>query len=163
MSDIKLEMIKKDILAVYGDFMCPDYSKIQRIYDESPYSLVTEELSTIFNVEENTDLNYDVSIGLTLCCGDEELALQLSLIGQYAVLIVSSVDGNGNMVIDSGTERKRNSEIKVLEILTRFNFDVLPSSLLSRKISFSRALSQSRDSSLYQILFSDEDILPWDV
>lgn len=71
----------------YINLKHPDFHFVMDKYKSVEYKSIIGELSTLFNISEVTDLNYDVCISLDIDVKDEVAHLYLSLVGKYAFII----------------------------------------------------------------------------
>lgn len=147
-------LIRKSVEAAYGSLMSPSWHFAEREYRRSPYAETVERLhAASFDLEETTDLNDDVSCCYYLQKGSRGWALQLSLVGRFAVLL--SVDRRNRVSFDRGGE---SDEIE--KILSDAGILLLTEEILSRNLPFGASREGKK---VYFVLFSDHDHLPWEV
>lgn len=152
------EIIMQDIKVAYGSLEEPNFIFKQRNYSSRPYNNIVSKLSSEFEVEEDTDLNADVSQQLTVKHKDGSCAVELSLVGRYAVLL-RVFDGCTPMVL---TDQNSNEyERKIIDIVEKNDVKILPQEVLEEKIELRLFYTERDRVCVYQALFSDTDFLPW--
>ena len=81
-----LDNIINDIKTKYQSFEKPNFTFVSKMVDRNPYREFIEGLKTYCEIEDITDINYDVSFVYILNCSSQQYMLQLSMVGRYAAL-----------------------------------------------------------------------------
>ena len=144
------EQIKSEILSAYLSTDSPNYSFVMDRYNSQIYKEFISELSTIYSLEENTDLNYDVCLSLQVNIRKKLFVVQLSLVGKYAVILTS----NGQLA-------NKDDQIKDLQnLLKKHEIVLLEKKELLDQIKF-QLEDKLEDVPIYKILFSYDDTPSW--
>lgn len=152
--------IEQQIRERYGSLEQPDFHFVGNESLDGSYEDLISRLAETFAIEEITDPNDDVSLSYVLRRDGGEWVVQLSLVGPYAVLL-RLTRGAAEVVTASVRDLAR-CERLILEELERSGLKVLDRSTLSRPIPL-RLFNTAPDSvRLYQALFTDTDVLPWE-
>lgn len=114
----KKERILCDILKAYHDLRNPDFHFVMETYNSLKYKEIINHIYSLFKVEKNTDLNYDVCISLEVGYRNKSIFLYLSLVSTYAFLLY---DGK---VIDCKDDIYQ-SFTDLIDILFSYNFVLL--------------------------------------
>ena len=144
------EQIKSEILSAYLSTDSPNYSFVMDRYNSQIYKEFISELSTIYSLEENTDLNYDVCLSLQVNIRKKLFVVQLSLVGKYAVILTS----NGQLA-------NKDDQIKDLQnLLKKHEIVLLEKKELLDQIKF-QLEDKLEDVPIYKILFSYDETPSW--
>jgi hypothetical protein len=143
----------------YQSFESPDFSFVEEAISSRPYERVVQQIGTKFQVEEDTDPNDDVSFGYFLTNGPQHWVLRISMLGPYAVLLRVS-DSERAELVTSSEEAMSDAERDLLHILADNEVSLLAREVLLQPVPLS--LFNAEDTRVYQALFTDTDILPWE-
>lgn len=151
---VTLEQVINKIRSAYGSLDAPNWRFVEREYRKNPYSTVVERLrNASFNVEETTDINYDVSCVFSLNNREGDWSLHLSLVGRYAVLL--SIDREkGVKFAGDGDQGELN------QIIADSETSLLTQEIVSKRIPFGEF---GNEKLIYSLLFTDLDELPWEL
>ena len=152
--------IDRSILQRYGSLEDPDFGFVQELLARDPCAGLREALATDFEVEEATDPNDDVCCSVVLRVGGRVWLLQQSLLGPYAVLL-RDCDGPSEVVADA-TATFDPRERLVLDLLERAGLQILDRATLERPVALELFNAEPDRVCVYQALFSDTDVLPWE-
>ncbi|HEY0607521.1 MAG TPA: hypothetical protein VGD58_31675, partial [Herpetosiphonaceae bacterium] len=96
--------ILSHITTTYRSLENPYFFFVNEIVANQPYKALLSHIQEIFDVEEDTDLNVDVSFQYVLSRDQKLWSLQLSMLGPYAA--IWRVVGYGEVleVIDPSTQ-----------------------------------------------------------
>jgi hypothetical protein len=81
-----LDNIINDIKTKYQSLEKPNFTFVSKIVDRNPYWEFIEGLKAYCEIEDITDINYDVSFVYIVNCSNQQYMLQLSMVGRYAAL-----------------------------------------------------------------------------
>lgn len=155
------KLIRRAVVSAYGSLDSPNYSFVQKVAQQQPYSDLVKSLKAMgFEIYETTDTNEDVSFCYVLT-SSLRWALQLSMVGRFAVFF--RLDECGRPATDL-TEEESNvteEEANVLRLLKDDGVLVLGHSILSRRFPISLFNTEKNDACIYHALFSDVEVLPW--
>ena len=161
MSTSSISQIQEAIAKAYGDLSEPDFSFVQRTYEKRPYGDLLVALQADVAVEENTDLNDDVCVSLLLSGSGRRWSLFLSLIGRYAAFM--RVDSRGVCdLLAQGVSDLSKIEEKILEKLAMCSVEPLGADMLNTPIQLRLQNADAQDVCLFQALFTDCEVLPWE-
>lgn len=143
----------------FGDTEAPNYTKISaRLEARSAWP----ELSSIIQVfwtKDVTDVNEDISMCLLLKDGADEFRLELSAVGPYAILLKLVRDSCRLM---SSEEILADTRLVAALHIALQSRTFLSRNTLEEEIAFGSDASRPTYSKVYNALFSDIDILPWE-
>ena len=83
---VQFNKIFHDLLNAYGDLEKPDFHFAMKSYRSLKYQSVLNDISSLFNITDHTDLNYDVCISIQIEHCKKTSFLYLSLVSTYAFL-----------------------------------------------------------------------------
>ena len=164
-----IKEIENDILKAYGSLDNPNFrfeedTTRQKMYEPfmrdlaaalAPYLL---DVLGFYKICNFTDVNTDHGYLFTLGAMDE-LWLQLSFVGSYAVLMRNTPDTME--VIDPSGDRIP-IETCIIDLLAVHDIRLLDKNTLEIPIGLKLFETDPENVRVYQALFSDVDILPWD-
>ena len=152
--------IRKAILDKYGSLSDPRFHFVRATLEADPFRPLIDELRASFEVSEHTEPNVDVSFALVLRADGRVFPLRLSMIGPYAVLLRPPPAGSWE-VIDPAAKTTE-SERRILDTVRRFGIEPLDQTTLSLPIGLNMGDTEPDRCRLYQALFVDRDVLPWE-
>lgn len=157
----ELAAFHESIIRSYGSTTNPNWSFVNDIVSRDPYGGVAEELARFGEVEDDTDVNCDVSFTYLVRRPQRPISVRLSMVGPYAlVLVVTSDDPDAPLdVVAAVDDADSADERAIVELLDGQGFTVLSSQTLERSIPFS--LDGEQFAPLYRALFSFEGLIPW--
>ena len=82
----KINQIFHNIFNAYGDLEKPNFHFVMESYNSLKYRSILHDIYSLFEVTDNTDLNYDVCISLQFEHCNKPSFLYLSLVSSYAFL-----------------------------------------------------------------------------
>ncbi len=149
------------IKEVYRTLDEPDFSFVMEAIRSRPYEDVISEVVTTLGLasEEYSDPNDDVSFQYHLSRGRENWALQLSMVGPFAV-VARIGDRWGRILVQSDPSLSE-LEREFLAILRSYGFHLLSKEELEQPVPLRLYNTDPGDVRVYQALFSDMDVLPW--
>ena len=149
-----LEVIERN----YKSLTHPDFSFVNKVALSRPYGLLIEKLCDLFEVEEVTDSNDDVSFRYLVSKSNKRWIIELSMLGRYAVVFRISKAGCTELVSPNTTV---SDEIGIISLLLLDHFEVLRQDELEQFVALNLFNADPENVRLYQALFSDVDVLPW--
>jgi hypothetical protein len=147
------------VLERYKSLEHPDLSFVSKIANSRPYEPLIQELKELFDIEETTDTNEDVSFCYVLSESKNKWVVELSMVGLYAVILRVAEEGLIALVATSISEQ----EGKIVSLLGKYKFEILQRQELEQPIALNLCNTEPEDVFMYQALFSDTDVLPWSV
>ncbi|WP_369601099.1 hypothetical protein AAIA72_14985 [Hahella sp. SMD15-11] len=123
-----------------------------------PYEFLIQKIRNIFEVEELTDPNDDVSFRYLLSKSKKQWVLELSMLGRYATILRIPEVGPIRVVSkDTSVQEEKD----ILSLLMENQFKVLEQQDLEQPFSLRLSNTEPEKVCVYQALFSDTDVLPW--
>jgi hypothetical protein len=154
-NDATLGTIMAALRSSYGSLDNPNFRMVAAKLASDPYKPLIEKLrSGGIAITETTDPNDDVSTQLSLRMGGDQVALELSVVGAFAVLRHLEADGSYRWVMgpdDAPTPLAR----QVATAVQQAHLRLLDPPTAKRTITMNRAKA-----TLYQALFTDSDRVP---
>lgn len=142
----------------YKSLEQPDYSFVSKAISSRPYDSLIRKLQDLFEVEEITDPNDDVSFRYLLSKLKSQWIIELSMVGLYASFFRVSDVGSAEVVTSDTTAQE---EQKICSFLIENKFEILQQHELEQPFNLKLCNTEPENVCIYQALFSDTDILPW--
>ena len=161
MHDQEMAKVLEIIQSKYTSLAYPDFSFVEENLVQRPYEKILQELGQIFQVEEDTDTNDDVSFCYILKNADKMWILRLSMLGPYAVFLRLHASGHLE-VVDQTTPGVSESEKTLMTLLAGMSIHLLDRQALLYHVPLSLCNTAPGNTRVYQALFTDSDILPWE-
>lgn len=153
--------ILEHIREKYRDLDHPEFWFVGESISRQPYQPLVERLEQQFSVQDDTDPNDDVSFIYVLRSGRDAWVLALSMVGPFAALFRATSD-HPVLIDATGMSALTKQEAELVEEAQSFGFSFLTKALLEMPIGLTLQNASRENTRLYQALFSDTDILPWD-
>ncbi len=151
-----LEVIERK----YKSLVRPDYSFANKAISSRPYDSMVKKLQNMFDVEEITDTNDDVSFCYMVSKSNNQWVIELSMLGLYATLFRVSQTGRTGLVTQNTSMPE---EKEIISLLLENQFKILNQDELEHPVALKLFNAEPENVCIYQALFSDTDILPWRV
>jgi hypothetical protein len=161
MNEKDLTEMLSQIRSQYGSLETPNFSFVNEAISGRPYEEVIAEIGKYFTVEEDTDPNNDVSFGYFIVRNRQQWILRLSMIGPYAMLLRQ----NGvekYQVLSTTLEDLTGFEKQIIEVISEKGINLLDREAMSKPIAIRLFNTKEENARVYQALFTDSDVLPWE-
>ncbi len=158
MSDNKIDPLLKLIELKYVSLGRPDFTFVNKTIEANPYSLLLNKLKAMFEVEEITDINDDVSFNYVLSISGKQWVAKLSMVGPYAIVLKVLDNGDSELVMPNSSVVE---EKKIISFLLENQLSILEQEILETSCPLKLFNTEPENVSIYQALFSDTDVLPW--
>lgn len=160
-------MVVQDMVALseaikrtYKSLEEPDFSFVKKAISSRPYETLAQRMLSLFDVEEITEPNDDVSFRYLIAKSNRRWVIELSMIGRYAVVLRLSDAGAVEIVTpETSVEEERD----IFSILASGEVVVVKKKDLERPFPLKLSNTEPENVCVYQALFSDTDVLPWKV
>ncbi len=148
-----LNSIQHDLVARYRDLANPWYGWVLPAYQAAPYRAVVDDLVALgATVDEDTDLNDDVSCRYIVRRDGDCLTAEFSLIGPYVAVLEVGKNGSGPIATRiSASVLVR----EVLRVLNAHGLNLLDVDLLRTQVAMPFQNVEAGQGTLYQALISD--------
>ena len=144
----------------YKSLEQPDYSFVSKAVSSKPYEKLVQQFKELFEIEEITDTNDDVSFRYLVSKSENQWIVELSMVGLYAVVLrVPNAGLSETVTLDSSIK----DEQDICSLLVSHHFELLAKSELEKPLALNLCNTDPSDVRLYQALFSDTERLPWKV
>ena len=143
----------------YKSLKKPDFSFVDKSLKSKPYSSIISALENDFDIEYITELNYDVSFSYVLSKSEKKWALELSMIGPYAVL--TRINEYNNTVSLINPNLCYPCEKDICSTAINGGVEFLEKCELEQHIEMPLFNTYPENVCIYHVLFSDTDFLPW--
>lgn len=160
MAILDIDTLSEVIERTYTSLEQPDFSFVSKAISSRPYDSVIQQMRSLFEVEEVTDPNDDVSFRYLLSKSNYQWVIELSMLGLYAAVFRIS-NASSIKVVTENTSIQEEQEIFNLLIENKFN--VLGKKELEQPLPLKLFNTEPENVCIYQALFSDTDVLPWKV
>ena len=149
------------IQAAYGSLDKPNFSFRKQQYDARPYDeLITSVIRELgVTAEEYTDINDDSCFGYTLSGDGGTWILELSMVGPFVVF--SRFTENGRRILSADDRDLTPGEQGIMDLLAGSKLRLMRRKELEQPVDLQLFNTVPENVRLYQVLFSDIDILPW--
>lgn len=155
-----IQHIMTSLRESYQSLSSPRYFFVQDVVTRRPYAELELELRTAFDVEDNTDLNDDVSFVLGLRNDRGEWVLYLSMVGPFGALLRVR-DHRPPEPVSANTVDISPDERRLLDVIHKHAIEMLDQPTLELPVQMNLNNTLPGRARLFQALFSDTDILPW--
>ena len=139
----------------------PNFSFVREEIARQPYKSLMNKLREFLTVVENTDPNDDVCFSYFLESAVCRWILQLSMLAKYAVLLRIAENDAVHEVLTIESPDKDFDERRIKELLTNSGIILLSKKNLEQPIDLVLFNTEIGNAHVYQALFSDTDVLPW--
>lgn len=158
-----MDDVLRQIEQTYTSVVDPKYFSISEVLERQPYADLVAAIGEQFTVVDDTDENSDVAFIYALSYQARRWALGISAVGPYAVLgRVGQESPLWTDVVQPTTPGLDEYERWLVMALTRHGLRLLGRRELEQPVSL-RVAGMSQDRvRVYQALFTQSDILPWD-
>lgn len=153
-----LQTLIEAIKRTYTSLEQPDFSFVSKVISSRPYDSLIQQIQSLFEVEEITDSNEDVSFRYLLSKSKKQWVIELSMLGRYATVLRISDVGPIRVVTQNTSAQE---EKNIFSLLKENQFKVLEQQELEKPISLKLSNAELENVCIYQALFSDTDVLPW--
>jgi hypothetical protein len=154
-----VQEIRYHLSESFGDIQAPNYAKVSARLDARSTWPELSSIIQIFWVKDVTDVNYDISMGLLLKDGVDEFKLELSAVGPYATIMKSRRDKCYLMSLD---EIMADARLVSALASTMQSRTFLSRSVMETEVPFGADEAGPVSPRVYNALFSDIEILPWE-
>ena len=161
LNEQKVQDILSLILMKYKSLEEPQFFFVNEVVAMRPYNIVVQRIEQEFLVEEDTDLDADVSFHYVLTRGTNKWSLQLSMLGPYAVIWRIVKIGQILEIIDPTIELISEQEQALIQLLWDHGIHILDEDTLTYPIQLRLFYTEPEHTCIYQALFGDYDVLPW--
>ncbi len=155
-----VENIKKELLAKHGSFEKPDFHFRWKALEERPYRSFVDEALTHFFIKDQTDLNQDGCFVYTILAElKPQWMIQLSMVGRYGVLF--RIERNHPALINCDNQLIPGEDV-IVSLVAKHGIILLHKDILMTRVDLALDYTDPENVRVYQALFSDTDILPWE-
>jgi hypothetical protein len=162
MNEEELKRVMDLIRKRYKSFESPDFSFVGDAMSRRPYEKTLQQIGKSFHIEEETDPNDDVSFGYLLRREEKQWVLLLSMLGPYAVLFRIDESGRVKELLTHIEQAASDSEKELVTILSDNSICLMGREMLLIPVPISLSNAETENTRVYQALFTDTDILPWE-
>lgn len=156
-------MTKEEFLTIalrsYRDLDNPSFDFVSQSFKSNPYKNLMSELSQVGEIEEDTDLNEDVSFGVAIKTDEGMWILRLSMLERLALLLRVE-DTKLNSLVSPRAPVKE-SELRIINLLSNHNILLLQKEELEQECPVHLLNVDSSRCRVFQAFFCDTDVLPW--
>lgn len=153
-----IQTLSEVIGQAYTSLEQPDFSFVSKAISSRPYDSIIQQMRSLFEVEEITDSNDDVSFRYLLSKSKNQWVIELSMLGRYATVLRISGARHIRVVTQNTSVQE---EQKIFSLLTENQFKVLGQQDLEQSFPLKLPNTEPGNVCIYQALFSDTDVFPW--
>lgn len=144
----------------YDSLTSTNYAFVERAIQQAPYARVLKEVETRFTIVDDTDLNDDVCFFSILKRRDKSWGLLLSMVGPYGLFMRIAVPRC--VVLTRASTALEDIEQEVMDLVSSQGIHLLETDILEEIVDFQNpTTAEVEPSTLFRVLFTDTDILPW--
>lgn len=149
-----LDVLKRN----YKSLEQPDFSFVSRAVSSKPYEALIKDFRDLFDVEEITDPNDDVSFRYVVSKSNNQWVVELSMLGKYTAVLRVFQPGHTELVSQNSSAPE---DKDIISLLIENQFEILGKDELEQPVALKLFNTEPENTCIYQALFSDTDILPW--
>ncbi|MBP2337987.1 hypothetical protein JOF41_004165 [Saccharothrix coeruleofusca] len=143
----------------YGDLSSPQRRFALEMANRQPFEGIAHELAEVGPVADDTDINCDVCFTY-IVHAERPLSVKLSMVGPYAVVLSSALDGQRGTVLVPARPPTGTPEARVMSVVAAHGFVIVPDEHLEARVPL--AVGEGRDEvTLYAALFEPEGEVFW--
>lgn len=147
----------------YESLSSPQYFSITRRLAERPYEELMDSVGSEFELVETTDDNDDVAFMYALNRAGRQWALEISAVGAYAVFArTDPVNQAWEDILTPLTPDLSQHEQWLTKKISAAGLKLLGKEELETPVSLHLVGTDPQHVRVYQALFTDTEILPWD-
>ncbi|MEL6723282.1 MAG: hypothetical protein AAFP10_08745 [Pseudomonadota bacterium] len=150
------KLIEK-IFCYYKSLDFPDFTFVKEMIKSKPYDSLIKKIGCLFDIEETTDVNDDVSFCYIIKKNESQWVIELSMLGLYAVVFRITDDGGAELLVSPINQQ----EEKIAYLLNEYGFERLSENILKQPVNLRLNNTEPENTCFYQAFFSDTDQLPW--
>jgi len=154
------DAIRRRIERVYGSLDHPAFHFVGAALESRPYAALRERLAARLDLRDDTRPDDDVSFGFVIETREGRRVLRLSMVGPYALLL-RIVTGAPAEVVSAGSALGAD-EARIVAELARDGIELLDRATLDERIPLAVWSTPPDETRLYQALFVDSDVIPWE-
>ncbi|MFC9973757.1 hypothetical protein ACFVH6_22955 [Spirillospora sp. NPDC127200] len=151
------------VTAAFGDLARPDFAAVSRTLREEPYRSVLASLPRHFDIIEPNGDEEDHSFTYIVEQAGARWAVYLSAVGPYAVLGRLRRDESWHAVLTPDAEGLTAGERTIIDRVRAAGLSFLDRRILEYPVPLRLDIAEPGNLRVFQALFTDTDILPWDV
>jgi hypothetical protein len=155
--------ILHQIESTYETLAEPKFHFVKRALVERPYDRLVESVKSDFDLYETTEEEEDHAFMYALDREGKEWVLGISMVGPFAVFARTNPDQSWSKIIIPSDTDLSSRERSVVEKLTAAGLHLLKQEELERAIPLKLFIAEPENVRVFQALFTDTDILPWDI
>jgi hypothetical protein len=155
--------IVEQVTRRYGSLSEPKFHFVEQMMNERPYDRLIDTVRSKFQVIETTDEEEDHAFLHVLSRGHQSWAMYLSMVGPYAVFARVNPDQSWAEILTPETADLTADERWVVDTLTHATLRLMRRDELEQPIGLRLFVAQPGNTRVFQALFTDTDILPWDL
>jgi hypothetical protein len=155
----EIQILTEAIKHKYKSLEQPDFSFVNKAISLRPYEFLIQKIRNLFEVEELTDSNDDVSFRYLLSKSKkQQWVVELSMLGRFATILRIPEVGPIRVVSkDTSVQEERD----IVSLLMENQFKILDQQVLEQPFPLRLFNTAPENVCIYQALFSDTDVLPW--
>lgn len=158
-NDKTLQDIMAALRVCYGDLDNPDFRMAALALDRDPHRRLKDALREGGrSLVETTDPNDDVSTQLVVRAGNEQVAVELSVVGDFAIVRLLRPDGTSVWVTGPG-DTTSSLALHAMRLVTRAGLKLLDRATAATKVRI-RVNEDQPTSTVYQALFTNTELVP---
>lgn len=158
----QFEKIQSVILQAYKSLSSPNFSFVMESIQRDPYADIVKQLRQIFRVVEETEPNYDVSFVYEVKKSNQYWLVKISMVGPYAIVLRLYNPGDKPTLITPSSSNLSAVEQSIFLLLAQHNIQILDRDTLLLPVPLPLFATEPENVRVYQALFSDEDVIPWE-
>ena len=158
MAILDIQTLSEVIKQAYTSLEQPNFSFVSKAISSRPYDSIIQQMRSLFEIEEITDSNDDVSFRYLLSKSKNQWVIELSMLGRYATVLRISGVGPIQVVTQNISVQE---EQEIFSLLTENQFTVLGQQELEQSFPLKLPNTEPGNVCIYQALFSDTDVFPW--
>ncbi|MCX6107135.1 MAG: hypothetical protein NTY08_15015 [Proteobacteria bacterium] len=158
-----MQKYRQIICNTYRSLEHPDFSFVKRAFGARPYDPLIKRLRDFGVVEELVQAEDDVCFSYLLKGQSSLWGLDLSIVGLFAIFVRVKGRVSADDFLYPGRIDLTGFETKVLDLLAGAGVKLMTTEELSVEMPMTLYNTNRNNVKLYQALFSDRELPPWEV
>ncbi len=158
-----MQNYRQIICSTYKSLEQPDFSFVKRAFGSRPYDPIIKRLRDFAVIEELVEAEDDVCFSYLVRGQSALWRLDLSIVGPFGIFVRVKARVTGDDFLYQGRVDLTGFEVKLLDKLRGAGIKLMTTEELNVEMPMTLYNTDRHKVRLYQALFSDRELPPWEV